>query len=720
MLKTPSKKYVAHIGRTVIVVVAFCAGCFAMVLIVENLIRPAYNEMMSPDGVDELNELDEEGRTPLYVAVERGDRKSVETLLARGADVEARTHAGISPLYCAAFNGNIDIMKLLIEHGAEVNAQIVEGLTALFAASEKDHTQAIDFLVKQGADVNAKAVLRPTETPLHEAAFAGSLHAAKHLIKHGADVNARNSKAGMSPLHIAAIAKHEKMMALLIENGADASLQDVYGQTAEELMKLMSQRETRRLETAANRLPTLQTKGIVSIVYTAMVQNGRRYDPSPAVGFVVGDGRWVITAAHCVERFVEESRKGDLAKPLILSACKGDLVEAEIVAINSEADVALLRPQWAGHSALQLASESGLSKGMEVFVAGYPPPDCRADTGQVAGVVCVEALPVLQIDPQGGRRAITLGGARYIGPGWSGSPILHAATGAVLGVFGNRDHVKLGDTVLINHKFGCDVEAIRTLFHEQEIEEALETALPAEPGGDAERAYAAALDYFDGLLDEDPGKALAAVTEWAQLRPCSVWVNLLAAWTVIEAQSKQPSASETLPQAETLFLAALRQGPDSAAAHAAFAQRLLHEGRYEEARQQFEQALDIEPDMPFAVVNLLAVLTELDPLNAVKRGQVCVEQMPDVAAAWFAYAGALRKLERFEDAVEAARSAVHLAREDEHWFYGRLADILAKSGRIDEAEACYKVMLEQKPDVPHYQKWYAEFLTQYRNVRIVR
>ena len=673
---------------------------------------PVISDMKLSAGGSDLNAQDTEDRTLLYRAVEHGDRKRVEALLRRGADPEARTSAGISPLYAAAYLGNITIMRLLIEHKADVNGRIVDDLTPLFAASENDHAPAVAFLVEHGADVNVRTLLRATETPLHQAALGGSVNAAKVLIEHGADVNARNSK-GMTPLHLAAVAGHEEMMACLVAYGADASISDVYGQTAWEALALMRKREGRPLLAAAEHLPSLHAEAIVKIVYVALTQGGMRFKP-PRVGFAVNNGAWVITAAHCTDDFIEDPRAGDLVRPLILSVHLGDLVEAEIIGTDEENDLAVLRPQWRTHPALELAGESRLAKGMEVAVAGYPPISLADGATQSGGTVCVEPLPVLQYDPKSGKRSITLGGARYVGPGWSGSPIVQTDSGLVLGVFGNQDKMVVGEVVLYQNPLGCDVYAIQTLLEKEAKDQSLGEKQPDPPDSNAEGAFAAALDYFAAFMEQEHNKALDAVREWKQLRPHSAWVHLLLAWTSLKMGQTDTAHAEKWDQAEPSFLEALRIAPDNAAVHAAFGHALLGEKRYDEARRELERALDIEPALPFALAHLVSVLTEIDPQYAAERGRRFVEQMPENAPLWFAYAGALRRLERFDDAVEAARSAVRYSRDDQYWFRGRLADVLAKSGRIDEAETCYKELLDRNPESPVYQQWYDEFLRQYR------
>jgi ankyrin repeat protein len=59
------------------------------------------------------------GATPLYQAASWGRRAAVELLIARGADVNAKSNTGVSPAQAAAKNGFAEIARLLQERGSK-------------------------------------------------------------------------------------------------------------------------------------------------------------------------------------------------------------------------------------------------------------------------------------------------------------------------------------------------------------------------------------------------------------------------------------------------------------------------------------------------------------------------------------------------------------------------------------------------------------------------
>lgn len=81
--------------------------------------------------------------TALHAALAgRGDLRIVTSLLARGPDVNARAGGGFTPLHIAAFNGDVALLDVLLAHGAAAEARADDGRTALAIAEEKGHAQA--------------------------------------------------------------------------------------------------------------------------------------------------------------------------------------------------------------------------------------------------------------------------------------------------------------------------------------------------------------------------------------------------------------------------------------------------------------------------------------------------------------------------------------------------------------------------------------------------
>ncbi len=153
----------------------------------------------------------------LMSAAGRGDLVAVNTLIAHGADVNAKDGNGQTALYWATTGGHTDVMQTLLAHGADVNAKNISGQTALEVAAQLGHNDVVKTLLARGADVNAQDEFG--YTALEVAAQFGHNDVVKTLLAHGADVHAKD-KSGYTALKQAS--GHPNTVALL-ENAMNRS-----------------------------------------------------------------------------------------------------------------------------------------------------------------------------------------------------------------------------------------------------------------------------------------------------------------------------------------------------------------------------------------------------------------------------------------------------------------------------------------------------------------
>ena len=143
--------------------------------------QTASNDVTAPDGT-----------TALHDAVRQGDLKAVETLIKRGADVNATTRYGITPIGLAALGGHVAILRTLIDAGAKADTATPGGETALMTAARTGNVEAVTLLLDRGANVNAKDVVR-AQTALMWAVTENHPAIVKLLVTRGAEVNARTN-----------------------------------------------------------------------------------------------------------------------------------------------------------------------------------------------------------------------------------------------------------------------------------------------------------------------------------------------------------------------------------------------------------------------------------------------------------------------------------------------------------------------------------------------
>jgi ankyrin repeat protein len=174
------------------------AGYHALVSMVRDSLITRMIDLLVAHGA-EVNEKDEAGATPLHYAAADGLRGTVELLLAKGAEVDAKTlqdcwrgtfqmpdsfRAGTTALHAAAAGGDVNTVQVLLAHGAQVDARDEADCTPLHYATCWANTRVIELLIAKGADVNAQD--REGVAPLTIALEDGSLRTARALIAAGA------------------------------------------------------------------------------------------------------------------------------------------------------------------------------------------------------------------------------------------------------------------------------------------------------------------------------------------------------------------------------------------------------------------------------------------------------------------------------------------------------------------------------------------------------
>jgi ankyrin repeat protein len=101
-----------------------------------------------------LDGIDEDGWTRLMYACNNNDKKLVEELLKKGADVNIGSD--FYPIHISVLNNNIEILKILIKYDADIDIKSETGSTPLNMACSYGKLDIVRELLKNGADVNEK------------------------------------------------------------------------------------------------------------------------------------------------------------------------------------------------------------------------------------------------------------------------------------------------------------------------------------------------------------------------------------------------------------------------------------------------------------------------------------------------------------------------------------------------------------------------------------
>ncbi len=154
--------------------------------------------------------------------VELGDISQVRAWLAAGLDPDYLADRIGTGLMIAAWYDNLPMMELLVARGANVNKANALGEQALMHAAWRGNTDAVKWLLAKGARINGEP---KRWSALHYAVFGGHEKVAALLLENGADINARSTN-GSSVLMMAVYEGHETLVRQLLARGADRSLKN--------------------------------------------------------------------------------------------------------------------------------------------------------------------------------------------------------------------------------------------------------------------------------------------------------------------------------------------------------------------------------------------------------------------------------------------------------------------------------------------------------------
>ncbi|XP_013169499.1 PREDICTED: ankyrin repeat domain-containing protein 27 [Papilio xuthus] len=161
--------------------------------------------------------------------------KISKNLLKTSPTTSSRDSHGLTPLHVACIHGKAAIVEILLDMGADVNATDLNECIPLHYAASRGHQNALLLLLHSGANINYPNVDK--NTPLHLAVNNGHLNCVKALIyfaEHGRKkmrINCVN-EIGNTPLHLASKWGYEGIARLLIENGAEPTLQNKNNKSA--------------------------------------------------------------------------------------------------------------------------------------------------------------------------------------------------------------------------------------------------------------------------------------------------------------------------------------------------------------------------------------------------------------------------------------------------------------------------------------------------------
>jgi ankyrin repeat protein len=193
--------------------------------------------------------LDSGGFTPLLYAARENCRACVDVLLRNGVDINLPDPDGVSPLLLAIMNLNWDLAKQLVLAGADVNQWDMFGEAPLFTAVGQ-YTQT------PGARASIDPPNETTGLTVVQMLLDRGANPNMQLFFRPANVRGSTNTRGSTPLIRAAANGDLEMVKLLLSHGADAKI-------------MMADRQTPIMAVLAGRASEKQALDIISLLHDA-------------------------------------------------------------------------------------------------------------------------------------------------------------------------------------------------------------------------------------------------------------------------------------------------------------------------------------------------------------------------------------------------------------------------------------------------------------------
>lgn len=168
-------------------------------------------------------------------AIKNSKPAEVVALLRRGMDPNSVDPTGQPVLHMAAREGNLEVVQALVQAGANIDKRNAFKETPIMLACITGSAKIVEYLLSKEAQIN-----QPGWTPLLYAATNGQNEIVKLLIENHAYIDS-SAPNGSTPLMMAVRGGHISTAQLLLEEGADPSIKNENGESAESWAEMAKQ-----------------------------------------------------------------------------------------------------------------------------------------------------------------------------------------------------------------------------------------------------------------------------------------------------------------------------------------------------------------------------------------------------------------------------------------------------------------------------------------------
>lgn len=411
-------------------------------------------------------------------------------------------------------------------------------------------------------------------------------------------------------------------------------------------------------------------------------------------GFAVGDGSLVVTAAHVL---LQQSANGFVYVPgwiTVVSATKGDVCAAKVLACNITNDIALLEIPWTDHPAYELCNNDELMDLQQACLLAW-----STNSGNQSPSLNVQSCPI-QVEYLKIARRIPYGlvfsSQANPGIGWSGGVVLTDREKAaacynrqLVLTLANEQTAKM-----IGEKASSSFAATSAMVQELARQAGVINRLAAKPRSftrptDADQAFQMLLTFKAGSGMTN-ASSLETAKDLNNIRPNSPVIQSLIALCA--------SAHGNKTMAEQAFFKSIQLAPDSTMARNLYALYLLSQGNTPKALDELKAANKADPDNPTTLCNLASAMAQMklfpDILALLEPARKRLDNQPMLLGM---LADAYLACGKYSQAIALYRQAIQLFPE---WIppHCQLSRALILNGQPEEAEKNIRTLLLDLPD----------------------
>jgi ankyrin repeat protein/CRP-like cAMP-binding protein len=181
-----------------------------------------------------MNKLKDDHTTRFLFAASRGDTMTICLMCDQGFDPNNADYDQRTALMVSAMKGNTETVRKILEYQTNANLVDVHGTSALYEAARNGHEETMNVLLEHGAELCMEE--GQAASILCQAVFDGDILTLERLLKAGIPVNAGDYDK-RTAAHVASAEGNVAALRVLVDFGADLSLQDRWGNTVNDEAK---------------------------------------------------------------------------------------------------------------------------------------------------------------------------------------------------------------------------------------------------------------------------------------------------------------------------------------------------------------------------------------------------------------------------------------------------------------------------------------------------